>query len=275
MQQAGKYSLGMFNAIGRYIARWRKEQGWNQAQLAQYLGVSRVMIAHWENGHRLFPDERIARLATTLGVDEARITELCLPAPYPDLKRKNTDLLPPYPVKGSLTDLPAEWSAGLKPAIRDEMEHAFPRDSQLELGAALRFLEVGELCFVRLTDLDCRFLIIEKGTQKAASHLWRHAILMRGKNRTLLIIPQVSMIVVAQSTERRVDFLAWWHGKDCEMWVDIELDGGFHAQTANDDARRAWGLGLPRLGYHAGHTESKDFVKQVAADLTRLESRLR
>jgi hypothetical protein len=57
------------------------------------------------------------------------------------------------------------------------------------------------------------------------------------------------------------------------VWADLEVDGRFHAQTANADARRAWGLGLPRLSFTADAIESKDFVAQVAARLTHLEKR--
>jgi hypothetical protein len=195
-----------------------------------------------------------------------------VPVEYFSLASDHREMLPPYPVKGELKDFPPEWSAGLSAAVRDEMEHAFPRDSPLELGAALRFLEVGKLCFVRLMDVGCRLLVVEKGSFLSAGHLWRHAIVIRGKHRTLILIPQVSLVVVAQSMERRVDFLALWIGKGVELWADIEIDSGWHEGTANEDARRAWGLRLPRLGYNAGHIEHQKFYMHVANDLARLEA---
>lgn len=37
-------------AIGRYIARKRKEQNLTQEQLSEQLGVSNKTISKWENG---------------------------------------------------------------------------------------------------------------------------------------------------------------------------------------------------------------------------------
>ena len=45
-------------AIGRYIARKRKEQNLTQEQLAQQLGVSNKTISKWENG-KCMPDYSI------------------------------------------------------------------------------------------------------------------------------------------------------------------------------------------------------------------------
>ena len=55
-------------AIGRYIARKRKEQNLTQEKLAQQLGVSNKTISKWENG-KCMPDYSIIqKLCETLHV---------------------------------------------------------------------------------------------------------------------------------------------------------------------------------------------------------------
>ncbi|HEY3997784.1 MAG TPA: hypothetical protein VGO93_02885 [Candidatus Xenobia bacterium] len=44
----------------------------------------------------------------------------------------------------------------------------------------------------------------------------------------------------------------------------------FHTGSANDDARRTWGLGLPRRGYSLRQVLHPSFVDFVLADLQQL-----
>jgi transcriptional regulator with XRE-family HTH domain len=256
------------------MIRFRQQQGWSQRDLANALQVARSVVVRWETGTKPFPEERLPLLAQTTGQSEEGLRRLWTVPTPPPVDKVPSESLPPYPVKGTLQDVDAAMvaAAHMSPAVEDEMEYAFPRDSPLELAAALQFLRNGAILqFCRPVDLGCRLLVVEKETFRAAGHLWRHALMMVGKNRTLVAIPQVSVAVVSQSTERRMDYLLLWRGPRVQVWADLEIDSGYHTYTANSDARRAWGLGLPRLSFTADRIESKDFVPQVAQALTRLE----
>lgn len=57
-----------FKALGQRIATLRKEQGLNQTQLGELLGMAQQMVASYEIGRRRVPVSLLPRLARTLGV---------------------------------------------------------------------------------------------------------------------------------------------------------------------------------------------------------------
>lgn len=50
------------------LARLRRGLGWNQAQLADFMGVSSRTIYRWERGDTGIPDQHKARLCDLFGV---------------------------------------------------------------------------------------------------------------------------------------------------------------------------------------------------------------
>jgi transcriptional regulator with XRE-family HTH domain len=54
--------------IGQRIARFRKEQGWSQAALAEMIGITRKLVSDYETGRAHLIDEMVIRFAKTLNV---------------------------------------------------------------------------------------------------------------------------------------------------------------------------------------------------------------
>ena len=55
--------------IPSYLRRHRRTAGFDQAELAQVLGVGRTAVVNWENGHTLPDLERVPQIAAALGLD--------------------------------------------------------------------------------------------------------------------------------------------------------------------------------------------------------------
>lgn len=57
--------------LGTTIKRLRTSNGFTQDQLAEYLGIGRVMLAHFESGERKPSIAALEKLATLYGIDVA------------------------------------------------------------------------------------------------------------------------------------------------------------------------------------------------------------
>lgn len=56
-------------SLGLTIKQLRDNNGFTQEQLAGYLGIGRVTLAHFESGHRQPSLEVLEKLATLYGID--------------------------------------------------------------------------------------------------------------------------------------------------------------------------------------------------------------
>ena len=63
-------------AIGRYIARKRKEQNLTQEQLSEQLGVSNKTISKWEKNYSVPDAEVFVKLADVLEVQTSQLLEV-------------------------------------------------------------------------------------------------------------------------------------------------------------------------------------------------------
>lgn len=54
-----------------FIKQWRKKKGWNQAKLADALGVSTATISQIENGETGYKQEYLEGIAEALGCEPA------------------------------------------------------------------------------------------------------------------------------------------------------------------------------------------------------------
>jgi transcriptional regulator with XRE-family HTH domain len=70
--------------FGRRIVRYRKRRGWQQAELAQRLRVTRMRLGHWERGVHSPPLVVLLALQRELAVS---FDELLLGEPSPELSR--------------------------------------------------------------------------------------------------------------------------------------------------------------------------------------------
>jgi DNA-binding XRE family transcriptional regulator len=60
--------------LGERIRRFRLEQGLYQVQLAELARVDEMTIVNWEKGRTVPQGERLARLATALGIEVGALT---------------------------------------------------------------------------------------------------------------------------------------------------------------------------------------------------------
>ena len=70
------------STLGALITKLRTEQGWNQSELADRLGVSQATVSRWETGQAINPPER-KQIAATFGIPfldfEAQWREVNMP----------------------------------------------------------------------------------------------------------------------------------------------------------------------------------------------------
>ena len=81
-----------FEALGRCIAKQRKDQNMTQGQLAEYLHISQQHMASFEKGIRKVPASMLPMLAQLFGISVDELVGLKNPAtkrgPMPKLQRQ-------------------------------------------------------------------------------------------------------------------------------------------------------------------------------------------
>lgn len=65
-----------FEIIGRNIRLYREQMGMNQDDLAQYLGVNRVLVSYYETGEREISLEAMNKLTDLFGIDMTELLEM-------------------------------------------------------------------------------------------------------------------------------------------------------------------------------------------------------
>ena len=73
----------MYNVFGDILKKLRKEKGYSQQQLADFLFVDRTSVANWETGRRVPDAILISRISELLGVDTATLLGI---TEHPDKK---------------------------------------------------------------------------------------------------------------------------------------------------------------------------------------------
>ena len=63
----------MTDYFGENVRIYRRQKGLTQEQLAEIIGVDKTAISVYEAGKRLPREDRMARLAEALGIEEARL----------------------------------------------------------------------------------------------------------------------------------------------------------------------------------------------------------
>ena len=260
------------------MASVRLVRGWTQLDLALRLGVHRGTVAKWEAGSEPVPKNARAAVAAALGVESEHVRQQWPMAPPLRGLKVPPLYSPDYPVTGTLEEMLnlGSFAATLwnklpdNPALAFELRERFPRDSAWELLAAVHLILAGaELEFRSMNDLFCSRLVTEKEGFAPAGHFLRHVLRWQLPGATILLCPQVSLCVVGQSRSRRPDFLVLYIGPH-NLWIDVEIDSKFHEQTANDDARRAVGLGLPYRRYPTSALLRSDFPSRLLKDMQYL-----
>lgn len=61
--------------VGQNIRQFRERLGFNQAAVAEYLGISREQISYYETGARPAPTDHLQRLADLFGIDAYDLLE--------------------------------------------------------------------------------------------------------------------------------------------------------------------------------------------------------
>lgn len=275
----------MIKAIAARLTQFRTDRRLNQDALASLIGVPPTLLGRWEHGEEAVPPHHLPKLAQIMEVPAESLERLWTPLPRYEMlprHRERPPILPPYPVQGTLQEMLSlgplarrvyEAALARTPslAVRDEMEHRLPRDCPLELFGSYMFAAVGfELEFHALLNVGFRAMVVELLTERYIGDIPRHALVLRRPNEIFAVFPQVSILVPAQSRERRPDFLLYAVRGRRKAWIDVEIDGDLNLRNANDDARRAVGLAMPRRGYSQEFVLRSDFVARVMRDARRI-----
>lgn len=77
--------------IGKFLARLRRERGWNQEQLGEKLGVTNKTVSRWENGNYLPTVEMLQLLSNLYGIsiNEILSGERLAPEAYREKAEEN------------------------------------------------------------------------------------------------------------------------------------------------------------------------------------------
>ena len=239
------------------MASLRRARGLTQEQLATLTGVSRGTLATWESGGIPRSDTALLAVANALGVLPEHLSQ-----EWPDRKElKGLKLppmyAPPFPNQKGIQDI-LQLSPRVRsvvnqvhsnPALAYQMRDAYPRETEWELLAAHDLLVAGvNLEFWSTDELGCLQLVTEMDYFRNAGMQLRHTLRWNLPDATLLLMPQVTLAVPLQSRRYRPDFLGLFIGKP-NFWFTVEFDGRLHLEKANEDARRAVGLGMRELRY--------------------------
>lgn len=66
--------MNQTEVLGRNLASIREKRGLSQEALAEYLGISRVSVTHYESGNRAVPLVVLEKLADLFGVELSELT---------------------------------------------------------------------------------------------------------------------------------------------------------------------------------------------------------
>jgi len=185
-----------------------------------------------------------------------------------------------FPIKGSVEEmldlgsLAGRLYAKIQqiPALELEIRNRLPRETPSELLAACQLYSIGAGLEFRTTDeLCCPYHVCAyTSLHEPAGARLRHALVLPQSDSTLVFLPQVPLVVISQSRERRPDFLTVRVKDGKVTWCAIEIDGTYHRETANKDARRAHGLVLPILRYTNAEVLRYDFPTRVVRAVNAL-----
>lgn len=65
----------MDKIIGKNLKALRKQLGYTQEAVADYLGINRVELSYYEGGTRTIPSEKLSKLAELYSIDEYDLYE--------------------------------------------------------------------------------------------------------------------------------------------------------------------------------------------------------
>jgi transcriptional regulator with XRE-family HTH domain len=282
----------MHEQIGSYIQVQRKLRGLTQAQLAEAIGVLQGTLASWESGRIHIAQRHLPKLAVAMGLP---LEHLCAQW-LPPQRGRRAAKAPRTPraylpasgsVKGTVKDMlelgvvisdayQQAWKLLPQQNVHHEMALHYPRDSVLELAAAYQALAWGALLkWLAPRQVGCDLPVVIAGTQRYAGDLKRHTLVLLDGQATIIMFPQVSLMVVSQSRERRLDMLVKYTRDGVSCWGDIEFDGFSTHQNPAEDARRMWGMGLRRLSYNTAAVCSNTFMERLLSDLYALWCQVR
>jgi transcriptional regulator with XRE-family HTH domain len=273
--------------LGKFIKEQRKLRKITQAQVAEALGVRQGTIARWESGQRHMAEKHIRALALLMSLPAEQLRAQWRPSRVgrrpSTLRRGQTSYLEvTRPVVGSIPEMlqmsdviegayQQAWRLLPTEQVHYEMARNYPRDSVLELAGAYQLLAWGcDLEWLAPLRANCDLPIIFPGTQRYAGDFKRHTLVLRDNNIEVLFFPQVTVAVLSQSRERRLDLLVKYTRDGRSVYADVEFDGVQHRQQMEEDTRRMWGMGLRRLGYNRAAVCNPDFVERLLADLHKL-----
>lgn len=264
----------------------RVERGMSQRQLARLLRMTRQAISHWECGVQAVPARHLHDLSHAFGLDPDDLrrdlaAQGARPRRRPVLTGRRRRRLP-YPIRGTVERMCAlgEQEAGLQRAVQSALPPAdyervvehFPRDTPHELLAVHQMLIGGCRSSVMAPiDARCPFFIRDDYDFTYAGDRLQPALVWRQGDERMIVFGQVDIYVTLQERGYRVDFLVYYQRRGKRgVWLYVEIDGGYHEETANQDARRAAGLMMPEIRYENHVVRRSGFFFRLLADVRKV-----
>jgi transcriptional regulator with XRE-family HTH domain len=268
---------------GLLIRHHRRQRHLTQCRLASMIGVSRQLLGFWESGRRN-PDVKqteAVRQALELpptvlgrGHDGVHRDRLVARWGHRAVYRQR------YPMGATLDQMlripgyARHAYEGARERIGDDAVQAvlarFPRDTRHELLFVFQVLkETSRTVVTAPLWLNCRLHLLDDFDGGYAGHARQLALVWEGGEERMVIFGQVPLRG-SSPTRYRVDFLVNYKpagGRGC--WLYVELDGGPHDLTPNQDAQRAETIPIPGIRYDNVKVRSFDFFQLLLKDVRR------
>lgn len=257
----------------------REQLELSQREVAAQLAVQRSLISRWENGDRPVASRYVPDLSRVFRMSEEQLAQFHSPAlrgrprklgGLPRLPRRRRR---PYKHGATLNQMLAldNCATNVQERARGQLggvQYAcfcamFPRDTTYEFLVAHHAVAAGAgFASMSPRSVGCPLFIVRRRKERReyAGDAVQPALVWRSSDELLIMFGQVKLAVVSQSRDYRVDFLMLYRGPDRKShWLHLEIDGAYHRETANADARRAVGLGTLEVRFENDATLREDF----------------
>jgi transcriptional regulator with XRE-family HTH domain len=275
------------------MVEYRRKLGLTQAQLAEKIGVSRALVALWEQLRAPLTPPHLAAATAVLGLP-ATLQAGSAARGLDDVDTRLADSevraiwRPHEPPVGTLP-MVFELSEHAQPLYRQarqfltpqdvlELVHVYPRDSAMELLCMFAIIACcAYLRYLTLSRFACPIHVMDAVSRAANAHVKRPAIVLPWEDAILIFFPQVPMAVWGEEhRSRRLDFLVYYvepGPRRRSLWSALEIDDPTHPRRAEDDTIRDGSIWIPTLRRQLRHIVRPDLAAGIVAEIRGLIKR--